>query len=150
MAYIGKPKVCRICGVPGHQAINCYTRRKNIITRKRFIQRGAKARLKPFGKTANKWLKFRQEYLDNHPPDDSGFYHCIYCVEMGLSSFLTRRQVTLDHWHSRTRRPELKFDDSNIVFCCAWHNSDKGSKSGKEYLRILRKRVAAGGKARPY
>jgi 5-methylcytosine-specific restriction endonuclease McrA len=127
---IKNPKPCKICGVIGHSATFCRFRRNKPIARR--------TRIKSIGKVTTKWLRYRAEWFETHPPDDKGFYYCYYCKAIGVTEGLTRREATLDHWHSRTRKPGLRFEDSNIVVACYRHNKDKGSRSGDEYLEIIK------------
>lgn len=96
-------------------------------------------RIKSVGKVTTKWLRHRATWFDNHPPDDRGFYYCFYCKAIGVNEGLTRREATLDHWISRGRDPSRRYDDSNLVVACYFHNKDKGSRSGDEYIDIIRK-----------
>jgi len=127
---IKNPKPCKICGVIGHSATFCRFRRNKPIARR--------TRIKSIGKVTTKWLRYRAEWFETHPPDERGFYYCYYCKAIGVTEGLTRREATLDHWHSRTRKPGLRFEDSNIVVACYRHNKDKGSRSGDEYLEIIK------------
>lgn len=151
--YVGKPKPCKICGVIGHTSINCFARRRRVIERGQVVVKRPVARtagLKRIGKVGNKWLKFRTQWFVDNPPDENGYYHCYYCVAMDVGSNLTRREATLDHWLSRSRHPELRFDETNIVVACQWHNKDKGSKGGDQYINILKSRRGNGEKYMPY
>lgn len=128
---IKNPSPCKICGAIGHSATFCFWRKKKPTAYN-------KKRLKKVGKVTSKWLKFRADYFASHPPDERGFYYCYYCKAIDVNEGLTRREATLDHWISRSRNPALRFDESNIVIACYRHNKDKGSRSGDEYIKLLK------------
>jgi len=69
-------------------------------------------------------------WFEQNPENDEGGYNCRYC-----GVFLFRNQVELDHYLSRSRRPDLKYTFSNLVPSCHNCNTDKGSRSGDEYLK---------------
>ena len=83
----------------------------------------------------------KSAYISWHlknPPDAAGYHYCHYC-----SKPLTNNPemmaygvepMTIDHYLSRGRRPDLSYDPSNFVVVCYQCNSEKGSLSGDEYI----------------
>lgn len=61
-----------------------------------------------------------------HPQES---YNCHYC-----GRFLLRNEVELDHFESRSRRPDLRYELTNLVPSCHRCNAEKGSLSGEQYL----------------
>lgn len=86
--------------------------------------------MKKVGKVTRKWLETRDKWLEQNK---APYYFCYYCNKM-----MTRTELTLDHYESRGRRPDLRFSLKNLVPCCAPCNAEKGSLSGDEYLEKIR------------
>jgi 5-methylcytosine-specific restriction endonuclease McrA len=149
MVYQSKPKPCKNCGLLGHTPINCWQRKRRPISSSKGVERSSRP-IRQVGKIQQKWLKFRIAWFDTNPPDEYGFYHCYYCTYFNLGSSLTRKETTLDHYRSRSAHPELRFNEDNIVPCCWWHNSDKGSIDGDKYIEILQIRLLNGEKVRGF
>ncbi len=74
----------------------------------------------------SKWIKFRREYLEKHPPSHEGYYFCHYCYKA-----VPKDDITLDHKKPRGSHPELKYDEDNIAFSCGRCNFKKGSRHKK-------------------
>jgi 5-methylcytosine-specific restriction endonuclease McrA len=127
------PKSCTECGNTGHSRFNCPRRPKKPLQTKTVLK--PKKRMKQAGGVTKKWLAVRAEWLRQNPPDHLGNYQCHYCRKD-----VPKNEITLDHYHSRSRRPDLRFELSNLVPCCYRCNRDKGSLSGDEYVEILRSR----------
>ena len=87
--------------------------------------------LHKIGPTAKKWIDTRKEWVKNNPPDISGYWYCTYCgVPLAYSS------LTLDHIKARSRRPDLRYDHSNLAPSCYSCNQQKGSKDVEEFYQI--------------
>ena len=91
-------------------------------------------RIKPIGAVGRKWLETRDKWLEGHK---APYYFCHYCNKM-----MTRTELTLDHYKSRSRYPALRYKLSNLVPCCLTCNTDKGSLDGDKYLEKLKERDA--------
>jgi len=113
-----KPKGCKACGSTAHTAFTCPWKRRKPLSKR--------------GKVTKKWLATRDLWLEHNK---APYYFCHYCDKM-----MTRTQLTLDHYESRSRHPELRFALNNLVPCCAVCNEDKGSRSGDEYMEIMKTR----------
>lgn len=81
------------------------------------------------GKVAKQWSVTRNQWIKDNPPTYNGYYTCYYC-----QSPVHIDEVQIDHKESRSRHPELRFDQSNLVPTCAFDNLQKGSMSAEEYL----------------
>lgn len=56
---------------------------------------------------------------------------------VGIDVPLEKRNVQVEHFMSKARHPELRFEMSNLVASCRTHNRMKGSLDGPEFLKIL-------------
>lgn len=83
--------------------------------------------MRQLGKKGKQWLAFRKKWLFNHPPNHEGFYTCYICKR-----WIKANEVTLDHIKSRSRHPELVFDEDNMRPCCYDCNFKKGSRDLEE------------------
>ena len=111
-----KSKTCKHCEGENHLSIQCFKRPKRVI----------KA-----GRVANRWQATRRQWFKvNHSEN----YYCHYC-----GRFLLKNEVELDHYLSRSRRPDLRFELSNLVPACHTCNTGKGSMSGDEFLNKVGK-----------
>ncbi len=68
---------------------------------------------------ASEWAKERKQWFKDHPRD---WYVCHYC-----SLSLHQNQTTLDHTNNRKHK-------GDIVPCCVWCNTEKGSISHDRYV----------------
>lgn len=84
----------------------------------------------PLTKHQELWNEDRKEWIHNNPPDHAGYWYCV--VGFG---YLTEDTLTLDHDHSRSRRPQERYLQSNLQAMCGYHNGDKGSRSLEEYKK---------------
>src|SRR5688572_416366 len=90
----------------------------------------AKKPMKKVGRVSKSWQSAKELWWKKHP---SGTFKCFYCKRP-----LERTEVTLDHFLSRGRRPELRNELSNLVVACWPCNNAKGSLSGDEYLERIK------------
>lgn len=95
-------KLCPLC------AYNRYTKPKKP--------------LKKVGKVAKKWIETRNEWFKTNPPQD-GFYICGICHQP-----VPFDETVLDHIKARSKRPDLRYDFSNLQPAHYYCNSEKGSK----------------------
>lgn len=85
--------------------------------------------LRRLGKTGRQWIAFRKKWLRHHLPNHQGYYECYICLKWVLEN-----AVELDHVKSRSRHPELVFDENNIKPICHGCNQRKGSRDlGETY-----------------
>lgn len=82
--------------------------------------------MKSMGKQGQKWLRTRAQWIKENPEP----YFCYYCKEQ-----LMLNELELDH--SRSRRPDLRFEMTNLVPSCHRCNTAKGSRSADEYLKEI-------------
>jgi 5-methylcytosine-specific restriction endonuclease McrA len=82
------------------------------------------------GKVGKNWHNARRKWYKRNPGE---LFNCYYCKKQ-----LKRSEITLDHYLSRGRHPELRNEQSNLVVACWACNNDKGSLSGDEYIKKLR------------
>lgn len=94
----------------------------------------AKKRIRRVGKVGQKLLDQRKAYFEDHPGDE---HYCYYCVFVGIEVALTQAEAQVEHFMSKARHPELRFERSNLIVSCGPHNERKGSLDGLEFLKIL-------------
>lgn len=80
--------------------------------------------LRRLGKKGKAWLSFRRKWFKDNPPNHEGYYECYLC-----GRWVLQNEVELDHVKSRSRHPELVFDEDNIRPVCHTCNVKKGSKN---------------------
>jgi 5-methylcytosine-specific restriction endonuclease McrA len=110
---------CKYCGHTGHFEFACFAKPKKPIK--------AAKRIKRIGKVTSKWIETRNKWLEQNKAE---YYVCHYCP-----TIMTRSQLTLDHYKSRGRHPELRYVLHNLVPCCAPCNQEKGSLNGDEFIQ---------------
>lgn len=118
---------CKYCGLTGHLEFACHMKPRKPLKTKR--------RIRPIGKKSVKWLATRRKWLRNHPPNHQGYYICYLC---GIR--VHKDKVELDHIYSRSRRPDLVYNENNLRPCCHECNQLKGSKSYEYFAPHLKKK----------
>lgn len=81
-------------------------------------------RINTIGPVTKRWLETRAEWIRLNP----GPWVCHYCPTK-----LDTQTLTLDHLYSRSLRPDLRFELSNLVPACSFHNTDKSSTPHDKY-----------------
>ena len=97
-------------------------------------------RMKKIGRIGQKLIDQRREYLKAFPAP----HYCFYCVYLGYEQELDEKDIQIEHLETKSDRPDLRFDWSNLAKSCAFHNELKGEKSLQEFLRILDKEYRLG------
>jgi 5-methylcytosine-specific restriction endonuclease McrA len=69
------------------------------------------------------WERTRQKWFKENPPNFEGYYVCYLCEK-----WVSVKEITLDHVIPRSRRPDLKYEMSNLQPACWDCNYIKGSK----------------------
>jgi hypothetical protein len=92
-------------------------------------------RMRKVGKIGKKLLDLRKEYLKAYPAP----HYCYYCLYVGIEEELPEDVVQIEHYYSRNKHPDLRFDWSNLVKSCPMHNQMKGNMDGDEFLELLGK-----------
>lgn len=122
-------KPCGYCGSLLHWPYQCF---KNPYLKK-FGWNGSKSHHIPKSRAGQSvhvklWARTRRVWFINNLAE---FYTCHYC---GKS--LMPYETTLDHKSPRSRSPELRYEQDNLVPCCWVCNRLKGSVSHEEYKHI--------------
>lgn len=123
---------CKICQSPDHTQFYCSQKPRPQL-KATSLRRGTKKLGN--GKVALLWQATRKTWLTLHKPP----YTCHYC---GFP--LTVKTVTLDHLISRSRRPDLRYELSNLVPACWNCNKMKGSLSHDEYGHVCHNIIMKG------
>lgn len=122
----GGVRTCKHCKQDGHTAFHCPSKPR--------AQLKARKPIKRVGKLGKKYITLREQYFQDHPGDE---HYCYYCLYVGMEQPLTRKQTQVEHYYSKARHPERRFDKTNLVAACSGHNKLKGSLDGPEFLQLL-------------
>lgn len=114
-----KPKPCKECGSLWHS--------KGSHKPKNRMRTESK-------KTTTKRLETREAWFEANPPDAQGHWHCYISKHPLCPRILDRQTINLEHNLSKARRPDLKYDITNIFPACSYDNKAKGSMSAEEYI----------------
>lgn len=79
------------------------------------------------GKVAVAWYKYRKDWIKRHGGDEGRWICALQCSPL-CKKILTIETLTLDHIIPRSRRPDLRYEDSNMQPACFFCNSEKGSR----------------------
>lgn len=120
-----KVRVCSFCKGRGHTAMTCRRKAKKPLNRGR--------RMNKVGRVSRKLLDQRAVYLEAFP----GPHYCFYCEYLGVKQELEEKDVQVEHFMTKNNHPELRFDFSNLVKSCAFHNENKSNMDGDKYLKKL-------------
>lgn len=85
--------------------------------------RGYNSTINVRGDKTHEWLKFLQKWKRDNPPLDNGCYVCGHC-----GRFIIAEEVTLGHIYSRSRKPHLVFEPTNLQPEHGKCNYEKGSE----------------------
>lgn len=119
---------CKHCLMTTHSSFQCFSAPRKPLK--------AKKPMKKIGAVSKRLLAQREQYFEDNPSED-GYYHCYYCLIQGIEEPLLREDVQIEHFYTKTHRPDLRFDRANLVLSCARHNEDKGTMDGPDYLEKL-------------
>jgi len=140
LAYLTTQNLCDNCKVEVY-AEQAERKRQRVKVKAAFRPAVIRTRLpkpkkplKVVGKQSQRWKNYRAKWLRDHPDD---FFICYYC-----NTVVPRHEITLDHKIPRSRRPDLRFVDSNIVPACGPCNNEKGSMDDIQYMKLRSKRDA--------
>lgn len=106
-----KPKPCRWCQSEKHLSWRCYQNPKRAEQTAKKLSNG---------KVARRWYKTRRQWFKENPAEG---YTCYLC-----GVYVPKNEVTLDHIIPRSRRPDLRYELTNLAPACWTCNSQKGSK----------------------
>lgn len=105
---------CQFCGSTTHYSYQCS------------LEHRSEAHIYKRPKGDSKWTRAKRAWFKAHPAE---YFNCHYCGKL-----LSKKEIELDHYISRSRRPDLKYKLSNLVPSCRWCNQLKGSLSGDEFI----------------
>lgn len=84
-----------------------------------------------------KRLKLRDEWFELNPPDKEGYWYCYLRISPNCPYRLDKKTVQQEHVLSKTRRPDLKYDVTNLRPACDPCNKLKGSLNYDDELGKL-------------
>lgn len=113
-------KYCDGCGVT-HTSLMCFNKPRKTVKVKKESTPSRRS-------IERRWLNTRKRWIKLNPPDHSGYYYCVYCGK-GVKV----NEMTLDHIEPRSKRPDLRFELSNLAPSCYSCNFEKGSKKPENY-----------------
>lgn len=128
--YNEKLPVCSYCLEPGHTAFKCGKKPSKTLNTYNGLKisssfGGPRKPMKKIGKVTKQWMETRKTWVDNN----TDLQHiCHYCGKP-----LPSNELTLDHKEARSRRPDLRNVQANLVPACYTCNALKGSLSHDEY-----------------
>lgn len=84
---------------------------------------------------------FKKLYLEQHQPDEYGYYTCYLQTTKQCLVRLLPEQVTIEHKVPKgsVKGANLRFNEENIGIACFYCNSDKGSQDLELYLEKVSK-----------
>lgn len=119
-------KACKYCGLNNHYPFRC----RNNPKKPQPISR--------YGKVQKKFTDHRNYWIKRHGGEGATWV-CYLQVSPQCPRELTIETLTLDHVEPRSRRPDLRNEDSNLKPACSFCNILKGSRNEaavrKEYGR---------------
>lgn len=122
-----KPKGCNKCQSKWHTSLHCPTEPRSVLrTASKPIKRESTKTRQKRQQTAREWHKLNK-------PGSDGMYTCYLQIHPDCPKMLTKDMLTLEHYHSKARRPDLKFDVTNLKPSCSPCNGMKLSKSGSDF-----------------
>lgn len=116
-------KPCKFCGSTSHTGFSCRNRPQKPLKRSAFKVKAKP--LKRIGKYTQLWIETRILWIKLNGSEG---HLCEYCGKP-----LKPEELTLDHKLSRSRRPDLRYELSNLVPACYACNKAKGSLSREEF-----------------
>lgn len=90
--------------------------------------------MRKVGKVAKRYPKLRRDFLKVNP----GPHFCYYCLAVGVEQELPENEIFVEHYYSKARHPDLRFDITQLVKSCGEHNKLKGSMDGPEFLELIK------------
>ncbi len=93
--------------------------------------------IKQQGKHALLWAEARHTWIQNNIQP---YWTCWLQISPGCLRTLTLETLTLDHYHTRSSRQDLRYEQSNLRPCCVFCNGLRGSRSienlAKDYPQV--------------
>lgn len=128
---MGIEYMCALCGktFPRYNSLNRFCPRCQRI---KYLK--PSKRLNKIGPVTKKLIEQRKQWIIDSPPDDNGNWVCYLQISPQCLKLVTADTLNLEHVESRARRPDLRFDKTNLKPSCQICNSKKGSKSASEVL----------------
>lgn len=83
-------------------------------------------------KQATSMAGMKKRWFKANPANANGNWICYLQITPECPRILTRETLTLEHVHSKVRRPDLKFDENNVEASCSFCNKEKASQSIEE------------------
>lgn len=120
---------CKYCGNTQHFSIACFNKPRRPIKN-------------ISDKALNKKQVTDRLWYQLNPPDSKGVWICYLQISSECPIKLTRSTIVLEHYKSKARHPELKFEVTNLRPSCSLCNDLKRSLDiedlVKDYPRLQR------------
>lgn len=84
-------------------------------------------------KSRQKREQTAKEWHEANPPNEYGQWECYLKISTFCLQWVDEETLNREHVFSKTRRPDLKYDISNIKPACSPCNELKGSRNAKEF-----------------
>lgn len=85
--------------------------------------------MKRMGKVGKEWLDTRNEWIKQNPPNHQGLWQCAIRISPQCLGWVDIDQLQVDHIKARSKRQDLRNEQSNLQPSCSYCNSEKSSKS---------------------
>lgn len=86
-------------------------------------------------KTDQRWIDTKVGWFEQNPPDKDGYWDCYLQIAESCQRRVDRRTLNLEHAKSKARRPDLRYDITNIRPACRPCNKLKGSENLEDIAR---------------
>jgi len=116
-----KVNPCKQCGSIWHTKMYHNKKKRISFKSKKYAEREAET---------------REAWFVANPPDEHGYWYCYIPKHPNCPHKLTAQTIRLEHDLSKVRRPDLRWDITNIYPACDYDNKAKGSLSAEEYMSL--------------
>lgn len=83
------------------------------------------------GKQGLAWDRTRRQWFKDHPQE---WFYCALKISPNCPGAMRREETTLDHTLARSRRPDLRNDQTNLQPACWPCNEMKGSRESTAFI----------------
>ena len=118
-----KQPYCNFCEEFGHYEFQCFKKPRQPINRNKI------GRIRPKNKTVQQEREFKNQWIQDNPPDQYGFWTCYLQIHPNCPVRISIELLALEHVIPKSRGKKYKYDPKNIRPSEYWCNSLKGSRT---------------------